>query len=536
MGNLRLATFLPAIICMIITITFTLINKEFFISATTEMNNAIINNLSWLFNLSAVCMVGAVTYAYVSPLGKVVIGGQGAKRIYTPFKWFAVSLTTVIAMGILFWAVAEPIVHYYNPPAHSGVEAQTPQAAQFAMSTIFVHWTITPYAIYTVASLVFALALHNLKMKFSIGSMFRPLLGKMMDGRLADVIDGLALFAVVMGMSATLTSGLLIINDGAQSVLGINKSPITYGIIAIIIIGSALFSATTGLHKGIQILSRINTWIYFIAIAFFFFIGPTSYILSLGVETFGLYLSNWFSMNLVTGAAANSQWPGWWTVAFFASWFAWAPLTSLFLGKIARGYTVRQFIIVNVTLPCVFAFFWFSTFSGSSLYLDSTLGGTLYEAYKTTGFASVIYVLFEQFPLTTAVSSIFIIACFITFITAADSNTDAIGSLCINDASSENMSSPIWIKVVWGGSIAFIAWISASYIGVDAIKMLFNLAGLPGMIICIGALFSLIRLITIVRNSEEPILDSSNYTEPDLSLSTFKNNLTNQESATSRAK
>ncbi|MGV2841926.1 BCCT family transporter, partial [Vibrio cyclitrophicus] len=190
MGNLRLATFLPAIICMLITVAFTLVNKEFFISATAEMNNAIIDHLSWLFNLAAVSMVGAVIYAYISPIGKVVIGGKGAKRIYTPFKWFAVSLTSVIAMGILFWAVAEPIVHYYNPPAYTGIEAKTVQATQFAMSTIFVHWTITPYAIYTVASLVFALALHNLKMKFSIGSMFRPILGKYMDGTLADVIDG----------------------------------------------------------------------------------------------------------------------------------------------------------------------------------------------------------------------------------------------------------------------------------------------------------------------------------------------------------
>lgn len=518
MGNLRLATFLPAIICMFITVAFTLVNKEFFISATAEMNNAIIDNLSWLFNLAAVSMVGAVIYAYISPIGKVVIGGKGAQRIYTPFKWFAVSLTSVIAMGILFWAVAEPIVHYYNPPAYTGIEAKTVQATQFAMSTIFVHWTITPYAIYTVASLVFALALHNLKMKFSIGSMFRPILGKYMDGTLADVIDGLALFAVVMGMSATLTSGLLIINDGASSVLGVEKSPTTYGIIALIIIGSALFSATTGLHKGIQILSRINTWIYFAAIAFFFTLGPTSYILSLGVETFGIYLSNWFSLNMVTGAAGESQWPGWWTVAFFASWFAWAPLTSLFLGKIAKGYTVRQFIIVNVTLPCIFAFFWFSTFSGSSLYIDKLINGGLYQAYQATGFASVIYVLFEQYPLSSITSTIFIFACFITFITAADSNTDAIGSLCINDSSSERMSSPLWIKTVWGLSIAFIAWISASYIGVDAIKMLFNLAGLPGMLICIGALFSLIRLINIVRVSadEEPVLDHTNYIEPDL--------------------
>lgn len=499
MDNLRKATFLPALLCMLITVGFTLLNKEFFISATSAMNDTIISNLSWLFSLSAVSMVCVVVYAYCSSAGNVMIGGEGAERIYSPFKWFAVSLTTVIAMGILFWAVAEPLVHYYNPPEYLAIPSHSAQSISFAMSTIFVHWTITPYAIYTTSSLVFALVFHNLKMKFSIGSMFRPILGKKLDGPIADVIDGLALFAVVMGMAATLTSGLLIIGDGVSKVGGIAVSPFLYGVIALIIIGGALISASSGLQRGIQVLSRINTWFYFFAIAFIFLLGPTSYILSLGVESFGIYLSEFFQRNLITGAAGNSQWPGWWTVAFFASWFAWAPLTSLFLGKIARGYTVKQFIIVNVVLPCVFAFFWFSTFSGTSIYLDNLLDGALYQAYQTTGFASVIYVLFEQFPLSILVSSLFIIVCFITFITAADSNTDAIGSLCIKDASTEKMSSPLWIKTVWGLSIAFIAWISASYIGVDAIKMLFNLAGLPGLVICIGAMFSLIRLIKLVQ-------------------------------------
>lgn len=510
MNRLRLLTFYPAFICMLVTIYFTLLDKTFFIETTSAINNLIIKDMSWLFSLTSVIAVLLVGYAFVSPISLVKIGGKNAERVYPPFKWFAVSLTTVIAMGILFWSVAEPIAHYYNPPEYLNIQPHSASAVQFSMSTMFVHWTITPYCIYTVSSLVFALALHNLKMKFSIGSMLRPFIGRFVDGPIGDLIDGLALFAVVMGMSATLTSGLLVIGEGLNNYVGLAVSPLSYALITVIVMGTALLSASTGLQRGIQILSRINTWFYIAIILFVFTLGPSSYILSLGVESFGIYLSEFFQRTMVTGASGHSQWPGWWTISFFASWFAWAPLTSLFLGKIARGYTVRQFIIVNVALPCLFSFIWFSTFSGSAIYFDDLLQGTLYLAYQETGFASVIYVLFEQLPLASLVSIIFILVCIISFVTAADSNTDAIGNLCMESKKGETVTtSPLWIKAFWGASIAFIAWISASYIGIDAVKMLFNLAGLPGMLIVTGAGISLIKFFSMVN-----IIDNQAVLEP----------------------
>ncbi|MCZ2721618.1 BCCT family transporter [Marinomonas sp. 15G1-11] len=499
MKNIRPITFWPAFVCLVLTVMYTLIDEKNFISATSAANSMIIDNLSWLFNLSAVFLVFVVAYAFFAPIGRVKIGGEGAEPLLTPFRWFAVSLTTVIAMGILFWSVAEPILHYHQPPAYLGIIPESADAMRFSMSTVFVHWTITPYCIYTVAGLAFALAFHNLKLSFSIGSMLRPLLGKWVDGIGGQVIDGLALFSVILGMSATLTSGLLVIGDGMQSVLGVEKNATVYAIIAVAIIGSAIISAASGLHRGIQTLARINTWLYFAGALFIFMVGPTAFILSLGVESLGVYLSEFFARNLVTGASGNSQWPGWWTVAFFASWFAWAPLTCLFLGKIARGYTVRQFIIVNTLLPSVFGFLWFSIFSGSSLFFDINQNGIMYDAYKAEGFASVIYVLFNQLPGSTLISILFIFACFITFVTAADSNTDAIGGLCTKGVNSEQLKSPLWVKAIWGSAIAFVAWISASFIGVDAVKMLFNLSGVPGMLIVVGSAFAFIRLAQQVQ-------------------------------------
>ncbi|SHM74312.1 Choline-glycine betaine transporter [Halomonas cupida] len=506
MKRIRPLTFWPACLCLCVTIIYTVIDKNNFISATSSLNDAIIDHLSWLFDLSALFLVGVVIYAFFAPIGRVRIGGEDATPLLTPFRWFAISLTTVIAMGILFWSVAEPIVHYQEPPAYLGITAQTPEAMRFAMSTIFVHWTITPYSIYTVAALTFALSFHNLKLKFSIGSMLRPLLGKRVNGLGGQIIDGIALFAVVLGMSATLSSGILVIADGLAATFGIGKSPLVLAIIAIVIIGSAILSAATGLHRGIQTLARINTWLYFIGAIFIFVVGPTTFILSIGVESLGVYLSDFFSRSLATGASGNSQWPGWWTVAFFASWFAWAPLSCLFLGKIARGYRVRQFIIVNLLLPSAFSFLWFSIFSGSSLFFDMTQNNIMYNAYQESGFASLIYILFDQLPGSTILSALFIFACVITFITAADSNTDAIGGLCTHGVTADNTSSPLWVKAMWGGAVAFVAWVSASYIGVDGIKMLFNLSGVPGLMIVVCAAAAFLKMCRQVELTSQGAL------------------------------
>ena len=498
MGRIRPITFWPAFVCLCITLLFTLIDKDNFIETASLLNDWIIGHISWLFSLAAMFTVFVVLYAYCSPIGRIKIGGENAERLLSPFRWFAVTLTTVIAMGILFWSVAEPIVHYNEPPAFLQIEPGSAEAMRFSMSTIFVHWTVTPYSIYTITALCFALCFYNLKLKFSIGSMLRPLLGPGVDGLSGEIIDGLALFSVVVGMSATLTSGLLIIADGLGTMMGIKSNEFIYGLIAAVIIGSALISSATGVQRGIQQLARVNTWLYFLGVAFIFIVGPTTFILSLGVESLGVYLSDFFERTLVTGASGNDPWPGWWTAAFFSSWFAWAPLTCLFLGKISRGYRVRELIMVNMILPSCFGMVWFSVFSGTSLFFDSTQDGLMYQAYQNSGFSSVIYVLFEQLPGSQIVTVLFIFACFITFVTAADSNTDAIGSLCTKDTSTDNLASPLWIKALWAGSIAFVSWVSASYIGVDGVRMLFNLSGVPGLIIVTGAVFAFLRLVNKV--------------------------------------
>ncbi|WP_197409294.1 MULTISPECIES: BCCT family transporter [Microbulbifer] len=488
-------TFWPALVGILLVLAITIVDERHFIAITSAINAAIIEHLSALFLYSALGLLVLCVCVLFSPFARTRIGGVDATPIYSPFRWFAVSLTTVIAMGILFWAVAEPVVHFNEPPSFSGLQPGSEGARTFALAATFVHWTLAPYAIYTIAGLTFALGFYNFGHDFSVGTLLRPLLGNHLRARVAESIDGLVLFAVVVGMSAVLSAGLLLIGDGLDFLFAIPGSPTVYASTAMFIVAVALLSAGSGLRRGIQILARINTVLFLVLMFYLFAAGPTAFLLEQGARSLADFLGNFFSRQLLLAEPPESHWSGWWTTAFYASWFAWAPLSCLFLGKIARGYTVRQFILVNLFLPSVFGVLWFTVFGGAALFFDGQSGGDMYAVYRESGLAAMAYRLFEFLPGSTLLGVVFIFGCFISFITATDSNTDAIGGLCMQSVTAEHMGSPFGVKLLWGTVIGIVGWCSATFLGADGIKMLSNLAGLPGVLIILGAGMSLVVMM-----------------------------------------
>lgn len=501
MKNLQKLVFLPASIAIVLTIAVSLGDAENFVRIITNINGAITNNIAWLFNGTAVVMVLLCLYALFSKLGDVRIGGEKAEPLLSRFKWFSVSLTTVIAMGIVFWPVAEAVTHYTKPSGISGVAANTPEAALNSMAILFVHWTITPYAIYSVLAMTFALSFYNLRMPFSISTIIRPLMGKYADGTGGRLVDSLGTFSVVLGMSATMVSCIMAIAQGITAIGGPAGNYVIYAVIAFGIIALAMATSISGLQKGIQNLARINTWMFFIALAFFLVAGPTAYLINLGVESLGLFIDEFFQRNLITGAAHSDPWAGYWTVAYFGSWFAWAPITCLFLGRIAKGYTIREFLMMNLLLPAFFGWLWFSVFGGTGIFMEITKPGSMSEVLNdpNRGFGQLIYILFEQYPGSYLSKTIYIIICLISFATAANANLDALGALCTTGITPEKTISPIWLKIFWGTCISTVAYMGMTYMGLDAIRALFNMSGLPGLLIAIGACAAFIKVAMMVK-------------------------------------
>ncbi|WP_123724342.1 BCCT family transporter [Pseudomonas protegens] len=490
---LRPLVFWPTFLILLAAVIASYLDLQAFLAVSKMLNQMLLDNFSWLFSASSFFLVVLTAIVYFSPLGRVRIGGEDAKPLLSKWRWFMVALCTTLAVGVLFWTTAEPLYHLYGPPSSLKIAAGSPEATSFAMSTMFLHWTLTPYAIYLVPSLVFALAFYNLRSNFSIGAMLQPLIGAERVKRYAGMIDTLAMFALVAGMASSLGTGALTLSGGLSQYIGGETTPLRLALIIGVIVITFVASAASGLQKGIVKLSTFNTWIMLALGLFVLVCGPTLYILSLGVESLGVYLQTFFSRSLFTGAASGDTWPQSWTVFYWSVWFAWAPVSALFLGKIGRGYTVREFIHINMLYPALFTALWICIFSGCSLYFDAQGSGMLNRVLNEQGVEHVLYQMFQQLPAAGLMIAFLLFIAFISFVTAADSSTDVIGNLCSRGvtADSDLDGSPL-LKVVWGVIIGSVSWVMVAFVGIDGVKMLSNLGGLPGMIIVLLASSALI--------------------------------------------
>lgn len=499
--EIRLFVLLAPMSVLLVGVIASLIAPSGFLNAVTAANNWILTYFSDAFNWGSFAFVLTLVWVWFSKLGRVRIGGVKAMPILSKWNWFAITLCTTIAIGILFWATAEPLYHFHEPPVSMDIDAGSTEARRFAMSSLFMHWSITPYAIYTVPSLAFALAYYNLDKSYSLSGPASVVFGGMVKGRATDIIDAVALFSLVAGMSASLGVGILSISSGIAPYLGMTSNAILLAVVAAAIIGAFMVSSLSGLMRGIRLLSDWNVRFFFILCAFLLVFGPTMDIARYGLQGLADYATEFLPRSVGAGATGDKEWSSSWTSFYWANWLAWAPVTAMFLGRIARGYTVRQFILFNLILPSAFAVVWMSIFGASAIEIDSA-GGGLYAVLKADGPEAVIYQLFANLPLSAFWSIGFILLSFVCFVTAADSNTEAIAGICHKSDSHLSVEQEVRnpatfrLKIIWASLIGITAWVMVTFSGVDGVRMLSNLGGLPALLIVLTLNVALIRMGT----------------------------------------
>ena len=422
--KLRKAVFFPPWLLLIAMVVVSLVNGDAFLAGLNAVTSWILRNFSWAFNVVTVMCVVTVIVVYFSPLGKVRIGGSKAhpKMKFLDLVW--ITLCTTIAAGILFWACAEPLYHLYGPPASEGVKAASPGAAIFAMKTMFLEWTWSPYAIYTVATLVFAFVFYNMKEPYSMGSALIPALGNRIK-KYNGVVDVICLVTLVAGMSASLGTGTLTIAGGIQNLTGIKSGAVMWGIVIVVIVTTFIISSVSGVMKGIKLLSSINAKVYMVLFAFLLVFGPTAYMLNMSVESWGAYVRDFLPMSLMSGDVFGDTWARSWPIFYWCNWLSWTPVTAVFLGKILKGYTIKDAIKCNFIIPAIFSTIWMGLFSTATIYYELN-GAGMYDTLLSKGTEAVVYKVFEQLPLAVIVIPFYLFIVFISFVTASDSNTNAM--------------------------------------------------------------------------------------------------------------
>jgi glycine betaine transporter len=490
--SLRKWVFFPPWLLLVALVAVSLINEEGFLQGMNLATGFILDNFAWLFNLTTLLCLGAVIFVYVSPFANVRIGGSKARPMMKFVDLVWITLCTTVAAGILFWGCAEPMYHFYAPAAFEGVEAGSPGAALFAMKTMFLEWTWSPYAIYTVATLLFAFVFYNMRRPYSIGSAFVPVLGDKAE-KYRGIIDTICLLALVLGMAASLGTGTLTMAGGIENVFGIPSGPVSWAFVITAIVVTFIISSISGVMKGIRMLSSINGQVYIFLLIFVFVFGPTAFMLNFSVESFGAYVRDFFQMSLATGAIDGDRWAKSWPIFYWCVWMAWAPISGVFLGKILRGYTIKDAIRCNFFIPALFSMIWMGLFSTASIYYEMN-GLGLYQSLLDHGTESVVYKVFEQLPLSGIIIPFYLFIVFISFVTAADSNTNAMSGLCVNGITVDNQESPAWIKICWGVTLGVLTWVVISFAGIDGIKAASNLGGFPILFIILMMVAGLIKI------------------------------------------
>lgn len=467
----------------LVMVSSSLVDMDATRDLTTQANDWILAVFSNAYALAAFGFVLTCIWAFLSPLGKVRIGGTKAKPILSRWNWFGVTLTTTIAIGILFWATAEPMFHLYRPgglPVTPGSE----DAARFAMTSLFMHWSITPYAIYTVPGLTFALVYHNLGQRFSISAPIAFLIGRRVPDGAAQFIDAICVLSLLFGLSATLGAGILSISGGIGRLTGLASGPVLTACVGTAIVAAFFVSSASGLQRGIRVLSDINTRAFLALALFVLFAGPTLDMLRLGGEGLIGLAREFVSRSLVLAPFNDREWVNDWTVFNWAAWLAWAPLSAMFLGRIARGYTVREFIIVNLVAPALFSIVWMTIFGGLALHTEMATPGLLKNALDQTGPESVLYTVVDSLPFSLAVVVFLVLLSFLSYVTAADSNTDVLAGMTLRGRPEDTKHAhSVAIKLVWSLVVGLSAWVMITYSGIDGIRILSNLGGFPALFI-----------------------------------------------------
>lgn len=495
--KIRWQVLLPPWIVVMIMLILNLANYNAFVAVMNGIIQWILEKFAWMLNSVSLAALLVVLVAYFSPIRNVRFGGSQAKPIiqYTNYIWIV--LCTIMGAGLMLWACAEPITHIHQPPANVTAGPLSGEAILWGMENIFLEWTFTPMAIYALGALLFAFVFYNMKESFSIGSMLVPIFGKKVTSKWRTALDCVCLFCICLGMAASLGSGILLIVEGIARVTkgSVTANTFSWGICGIVIIISFVLSASSGLKRGMKHLSAINSWFYLILGIFIFLAGPTAYILNLCTESFGAYLSDFFKLSLWTSTSWGDGWSLWWPQFYWCVWLAWMPISAIFLGKISRGYTVRETLNAIFVIPSLFSVIWMALFSGTSIHFELN-GLNIQAAMEKSGIAAAAYKVLENMPFSAVIVPLFILTAFISYVTTADSNTNAIANLCTDGLTENDAESPISLKIFWGLTMGALCLIMLTTFDINGMKMLADIGGFFAgflMILFLAATVAIIR-------------------------------------------
>lgn len=446
----------------------------------------VVTNFDWFYTVAVTGFLVFLVLIAWSRYGDIRLGPDDAKPEFSFASWTAMLFAAGMGIGLMYFGVGEPLQHYLNPPTQ---EAGTPAAAREALTSTFFHWGFQAWAIYGVMGLVLAYFGFRYNLPLTMRSGLYPLLQKRINGPIGHSVDAFALVGTIAGLATTLGYGALQLAAGLNLVTGWDTGTTAFRIaVIVVVVGLAGLSAASGLDKGVKRLSEVNLLITFALLGFVLLCGPTVFLLQAFSENIGNYLSSLVGMSLRTftyEVANDDGWFGGWTILYWAWWISWSPFVGMFIARISRGRTVREFIVGVLFIPTAFNLLWMTVFGNGAIWIDTHVAQGALSA-TASNVDALLFRFFEYLPLAKAVSWIAVLLIALFFVTSADSGAYVVDAI----ASRGHPQSPVWQRLFWAAVLGMTAVVLLLAGGLKALQAMTLVTALPVaaimVLLCIG--------------------------------------------------
>ncbi|WP_028116496.1 choline BCCT transporter BetT [Ferrimonas senticii] len=489
-SSLNRSVFAGASLLILLMVGFTALFPELASQQFSALQASIITNASWFYILAVALILLLVAYLGLSRYGEIKLGPDHAEPDFSLGSWFAMLFSAGMGIGLMFFGVAEPVMHFMTPPIGEG---GTVEAAREAMKLTFFHWGLHAWALYAIVALILAFFSYRHGLPLTLRSALYPLIGDRIYGWAGHAVDIFAILGTIFGVATSLGYGVLQLNSGLNYLFGIEVSAQVQVGLIIAITALATISVVSGLDKGIRRLSELNLGLAVILMLLVLLLGPTVLLLQSYVQNVGSYLSEIVSKTFNLYAYEPTDWLGGWTLLYWGWWMSWSPFVGMFIARISRGRSIREFVSGVLFVPAGFTMAWMTVFGNSAIDMILHHGQQALADMISQDSSLALFVFLEQFPFSGLLSTIAMMMVVVFFVTSADSGSLVVDML----ASGGNDKTPVWQRIYWAASIGVVSVVLLLAGGLAALQTATIASALPFSIVLLVASYGLLKALRI---------------------------------------
>lgn len=487
-ATLNPPVFFTSVLLILALVVFAVAFPDSAQSLFSLVQSWIITNASWFYVLAVALVLITTVFLAVSRYGDIKLGPDHSRPDYSNTTWFAMLFSAGMGIGLMFFGVAEPVMHFVGPPVG---EPNTVQAAREAMKLTFFHWGLHAWAIYAIVALILAFFCYRHGLPLTLRSALYPLIGERIHGPIGHAVDIFAILGTVFGVATSLGYGVLQINSGFHHLFGLPVGTMVQIGLIVAITALATLSVVTGLDKGIRRLSELNLALAAILLLLVLVLGPTVYLLQAFVQNTGSYLSEIVSKTFNLYAYEPTDWLGGWTLLYWGWWMSWSPFVGMFIARVSRGRTIRQFISGVLFVPAGFTLLWMTVFGNGAIHMIMQQGLTSLAETVGQDSSLALFAFLEQFPFSSVLSMLAVLMVVVFFVTSADSGSLVVDML----ASGGSNHTPLWQRIFWASSIGVVAIALLLADGLSALQTATIASALPFSVILLASMWGLLKAL-----------------------------------------